>query len=295
MTFTDYVEIVKKSPFFEHDIFNVDGADPIDGFSIDLRTVENNYVLKNSLHFHKFLEIELVVSGSGIHRINGQNKEATKGYMTLTRQSDFHSWSVDESAPAVFYNIAFSENHISPWVASNIQKYDSVMDCVFTEKELSEILPLFDLLLSEFKAPTDDFKTMRKSLLNAILLYFMRRIPKDKKVKNEKPRHLLIQKVIHYLEQHFADNDISLGQVSDIMGVTPNYLGKLFKDSIGASFNEYLTERRLSHSLRLLNQNLLSIKQIAEKSGFSSSPYFISIFKKHFGTTPKQYLLNLSD
>lgn len=293
MKFSEYIDIINKDPFFEHDIVNVDGREPIDGFSIDLRSVTNNYVLKNSIHFHKFLELEVIVSGTGIHQINGQSISAHRGYVSLTRRTDFHSWKFDDSKQTELYNIAFTEEHISSWVANQFQKFEHVMDCFLGEDELAEIIPLFKLLHSEFRNPDDNFKTMRKSLLNAILVFFMRHISVG--ITNKVgAKNILIQKVLYYIEEHFTENDISLYIVSDKLDITPNYLGKVIRETIGMSFNEYVTDRRLSYSLKLLNQSFLSINKVAEKSGFSSSTYYISVFKKAYGVTPKQYLLNIN-
>lgn len=85
------------------------------------------------------------------------------------------------------------------------------------------------------------------------------------------------------------ENDISLEFVADKMNMRPDTLSKLFKTVMGKNYSEYIKEKKLEYAVELLKIKKYSIKEIAEKLGYSSTQYFIKIFKDEFGETPKQY------
>lgn len=95
-------------------------------------------------------------------------------------------------------------------------------------------------------------------------------------------------KVKSYIEERLFD-DLSLEMVAEYMNVSSNYLGKLFKKTTGIKFIEYLTERRLTEAVKLLKDKQLSVNEIANRLGYSSTNHFIRIFKEKYGETPKQY------
>lgn len=55
-----------------------------------------------------------------------------------------------------------------------------------------------------------------------------------------------IRKVMSYVEEHYKEN-ISLQDVSDLLGIGKEYFCRFFKKNMGISFLQYLNEVRLSH------------------------------------------------
>ena len=91
------------------------------------------------------------------------------------------------------------------------------------------------------------------------------------------------------IEKNFSDVNFCLSVITEELGLSAHYFGRKFKNNFGISFNQYLTNYRLNHSVELLINTNYSNKQITELCGFSSDIYFISVFKKKYGKSPKQY------
>ncbi|MNG11488.1 Xylose operon regulatory protein [compost metagenome] len=97
-----------------------------------------------------------------------------------------------------------------------------------------------------------------------------------------------VNQAINYIRNHYAEN-ISLELVAKSIGITPSYLGRLFKDEVAQSFTEFVNQYRVSMSKQLFEQGM-SIKHIYESVGFSSYNYFFKVFKDIEGVTPQTFV-----
>ena len=97
----------------------------------------------------------------------------------------------------------------------------------------------------------------------------------------------LITKTIQKLDEHFPGY-IGLDALAGHCDCSVTYLTQTFRRYTGKSIHNYLTQRRLEHARRLL-QNGASVTEACYQSGFSDCSGFITLFKKHFGVTPGKY------
>nr|WP_208483113.1 helix-turn-helix transcriptional regulator [Escherichia coli] len=90
------------------------------------------------------------------------------------------------------------------------------------------------------------------------------------------------------------DQDLSkrwrLGDIAEIFNVSEVSIRKRL-DAEQTTFYQILYERKMNKALQLLLDNELQVDLIAKKIGISSTSYFIKSFKKHFGVTPKSFLM----
>lgn len=98
----------------------------------------------------------------------------------------------------------------------------------------------------------------------------------------------VIPRVLEYLNNNYFQ-DISLNDVAKNVNLSYNYLSKVFKDEIGKSFIDYLTELRIDKSMKLLANENISIKEICRKNGYKDPNYYSKAFKKITGMTPTEY------
>ncbi|MNI38056.1 CFA/I fimbrial subunit D [compost metagenome] len=75
------------------------------------------------------------------------------------------------------------------------------------------------------------------------------------------------------------------------MKISQRRLGNLFKEAMHVSVADYINETRLAKAAEYLTENEISVREIVEKVGVVNETYFFSLFKKHFGITPKEYAL----
>lgn len=95
-------------------------------------------------------------------------------------------------------------------------------------------------------------------------------------------------KVQQYLE-HNLEGDVSLQTIADHVFLHPSHLSKIYKLETGEGLSQYLFRLRMEKAAFILNQHHLKIYEVGEKVGLPNTPYFIKLFKKHFGVTPQDY------
>ena len=98
----------------------------------------------------------------------------------------------------------------------------------------------------------------------------------------------IIQQMKFFIMQNYA-SEITLEKLAHRFEISPAYLSRLFHREYGVSFYRYLTTVRMEAAVSMLSNTSLQIAEVALRSGFSDSSYFIKIFRRNFGTTPKNY------
>ena len=101
-----------------------------------------------------------------------------------------------------------------------------------------------------------------------------------------KGEHTAIAPAVAYMKENYA-SDITLTQLSDTVGLTPQHFCKLFLKYTGVRPIAYLAKLRVAKSKELMLQNKeLSVQQVANQVGYHSYQYFIRVFKNLEGISP---------
>ncbi|SFL73177.1 AraC-type DNA-binding protein [Paenibacillus sp. 1_12] len=106
--------------------------------------------------------------------------------------------------------------------------------------------------------------------------------------KGNDPGTALERQILAYIEQNIY-NEISLSSLSEGIHMNSSYVSRIYKSVMGSNFSEHLAGIKMKHAESLLRESDLSIKDIAEKLGYTSPRYFAKLFKEKFGCTPKSY------
>ncbi len=100
--------------------------------------------------------------------------------------------------------------------------------------------------------------------------------------------HDLIRRIKNIVKQGYSE-DISSKSIAEEVFLTPNYMGKVFREITGSYLNDYIVEVRMEIGRELLANTDQPIAEIAAAVGISSSSYFTLLFKKTYKQTPKEY------
>lgn len=144
----------------------------------------------------------------------------------------------------------------------------------------------------EMPAADDDSYTIMSnastSMYNMLkwLSYYINFVVDSEKAVNKK--NMVVEQAKTFIDTHFSEK-ITQNEIAKAVYLTPGHLSKVFKRQTGVSLNQYINDRRMSMAKELLANSDIDINEVASRSGFGSSSYFITYFRKNTGKTPKEY------
>ena len=108
------------------------------------------------------------------------------------------------------------------------------------------------------------------------------------KAKNPDSTHdtSLVERFIEIIDSEFSNPLLCIDKIAEKLGVHRSTLNRNIFSACRKSPKEYLTEFRMQQALSLLSSTTLSVKEISERTGFSSPNYFGKVFLFYFGRTP---------
>lgn len=91
-----------------------------------------------------------------------------------------------------------------------------------------------------------------------------------------------------YIEENYM-NDITLDELSELSGVSPQHFCRLFRARMGMRPLEYIARRRITQAKLLLRKTEDSVSEIGAKIGYPDPTYFGVVFRKYEGIAPSKY------
>lgn len=103
----------------------------------------------------------------------------------------------------------------------------------------------------------------------------------------------LTKKAIEYIRNNL-DGDLSLDVISNALDISPSMLSRQFKKETNHNITEYINIQRVNEAVYIMENQGISITDIAYMVGFNDLNYFTKVFKKLKGMTPSEYRKNKS-
>ena len=99
----------------------------------------------------------------------------------------------------------------------------------------------------------------------------------------------VVDEVTRYIEENYADEELSLNVLASHVNFSPNHLSMIFSQQTGQTFIKYLTDFRMNKAKELLRCTGKKSSVISMEVGYKDPHYFSYLFKKTQGMTPTQY------
>jgi two-component system response regulator YesN len=93
-----------------------------------------------------------------------------------------------------------------------------------------------------------------------------------------------LTEILRFIDRHFTEA-ISLSQIADLFGFSPNYLSTLFHQKTGTTYTRYVTNLRMKEARNLLRSGI-SVKETAWTVGYTDEQHFAELYKKIMGIAP---------
>jgi AraC-like DNA-binding protein len=256
---------------------------------------DHELVFYDKLHEHEEIQLSYVVKGAGTLVVGDTVSNYTKGDVL----------AIDGHLPHVFKSDPNAEE--KSLMLTLFFTKESFGQGFFDLEELSEVQTFFRRITNGFRA-TSHLSSLQEAFLSlkdsskldrfVILLNILKLMSKAKKQPlssfvykksysvNEGKR---MQDVMSYTMEHF-DESIPLETISEVASMTKNAFCKYFKKRTNKTYIQFLTELRIEHACKLLQQKRdSSISLIAYESGFGNLSNFNRQFKMIKKMSPSQY------
>lgn len=168
----------------------------------------------------------------------------------------------------------------------------------------------FQLGVGFIKFMRYDFIWSSVPFLTYVIGYYMQRQPelfRINRVDSSKPssKRLGTEKInvmkaslekLMLIDKVYANNNLTLSALSEMMNVKPNDLSWLLNESYSSTFYDFINQYRVNQFLTKVenNEHLKStILGLAIDCGFNAKSTFNKAFKKATGKTPSEYINNL--
>lgn len=126
--------------------------------------------------------------------------------------------------------------------------------------------------------------TLKELLIRIIQTQTVKSLDEGKFIESNNP----ITEVTEYIKQNLKEN-MSLKTLSEKACMSTTSFYRFFKRELGMSPIEYILSEKIKCAKNLLKNPTLQINEVCYLAGFEDANYFIRLFKKHEGITPKQY------
>lgn len=253
----------------------------------------------NHPHKHSTYITVFFTSGQGTHEIDFQTYPVQPGSLFLLTPGQVHCWNLSDDADGFvvfhtegFYNNAFLTRRISDFPFFYLQTNYPVI--YLTSVEQSTLSPIFQWIYEESRYELP-FKSPKLISLIDVLYIELARVYSDNRKNGEEYSHYCIQ--IKKLEKLIEENFRTLKlpkEYADLMNMTTRHLNRICQQSLNQSTGKLILTRTIIEAKRMLVHSDTSVNAVADYLGYDDYSYFVRLFKKEVGETPKQFQLRLA-
>ena len=255
--------------------------------------VELNYDVYE--YAHQFFEISLVIGYDAQVKVNDFQQNIEKHNLICVSPHQHVRWKLEEKRKgAKSYMLLFSpellnDNELK--IFSTYRFFYRYTNSLFqlTKDQIEYLTQCFENMLEEYNQIDGDSETLLTSYLQMMLIYMKRNVSKE---QNLLYQHSRVHQVAIQFEQLILSEEMirkPLSYYADCLHISSVYLSECIRKATNKTFTQIINEYTILRAKSLLQSKQLSVLEIAEKVGFSERSNFAKYFRKHTGSTPKQF------
>lgn len=248
-------------------------------------------------HRHDFYATILFTHGSGIHEIDFQKYEVSRGSLFFMSPGQIHSWelSADIDGYIFFCSQDFYEIH---YVNQKLRSFPFFGSVHFPRKleldndDFRDFIRIIQHLEKEYFAQNLMKNGLILSLLSQVFINATRLFSRDFE-------HLSSSAGLSYfkhyqdfedlLEENFT-REKSVSFYASAMNISPKHLNRIIQTVIQKKTTDLITERVILEAKRMLIYLDENLVEIAFRLGYEEYSYFVRVFRKSSGMTPTQFI-----
>ena len=260
---------------------------------------ENNAIIPEHQH-ENFFEVSYIVDGKGMFISNDIKQSIKKGDLFLSLPFERHEIISDSYNPLRYFYISFSfkedSNFYKILFSDKLLKLEPV-DRIYNTTNLkiqNSFNDLISILESRSEVSNLKFELMAKSFALEIYDIFT----KNEMKKYSSPNLTTEDSIYYSITKYIDDNLLKLENLQDIslaLNHNYSYLSRIFKSKFGRSMHDYFSIQKINMAKKLIEEDKMSLTEIADYLNYSSVYVFSRSFKNIEGVSPQIYKKNLKE
>ena len=273
-----------------------------DSAGFPLYIVQGNLVMFRDMavhcHWHEDFELICVLNGYMEYHVNGTVIRLEEGEGIFVNSRQLHYGCTADGSDCDYICILIShrllnigsfiaERFLRPVSENRGMPFLHLLPSVPWQRELLELIRT---AFSVYQAAVPGFQLEIEAVFLRMLAVVFRNMPQTAPVEDGQKRTDIerMKRMLTFVESRIAD-PVTLDEIAASAGVSAGTCTRLFRHYLHRTPVEHLIELRLERAALLLQQNGLSVTEIAYRSGFSDSSYFTRRFRERYQVTPKEY------
>ena len=220
------------------------------------------------------IQLVMLYTGEMNVTVDGRMISVSPGHVIMLKPGCEESFTFSRTEETWHRWIAVHLNHISDHTRLVLEQ---LPECLPLTEEMNRLL---DLMLNVQRyAPLEDPAVVSLGLA-ALHLY----PTESKRALLQKEKHPAVYSVLSFIFEHYME-DLSLAELADRAGLSPEHLVRLFKQYEQTTPIAYLWNYRISRAVELLTSTGLNVTEVAHRCGFKTSHHFARMVKQVTGRT----------
>lgn len=257
---------------------------------------------RNSMiHRHTFFELVYVESGTATHWMEQSSVPVCAGDYFIIDPGSQHGYL--DPQDLVIVNCLFLPEHIdralgdcpslSSLLSNKVMRFGVPVDAQLADRIFHDadgtVGRLIRQMEQEYAARKVGYMELLRCDLTHVLVCAVRA---SEELEQTRVQHAATTAIVDYLRQNYA-RPLSLNDISQHFGYTPQYLSSLFHKDIGMTIQAFLQRLRIEEACRLMNDNKQNLTELARSVGYTDAKHFSKIFRQHKGMSPREYRASL--
>lgn len=228
-------------------------------------------------HFHSVYEFYINIEGKLSFLVNNQIYPLTNGDIIISRPGELHNPLYTEPTVHKYRCIWIYLEQGSPY-----EHFFNNENFIHKHTPSKRTAAAIDSLLSHF---AESSPAEQKNAIHLFLSLVLENNNHTEQSAAPIPKNL--KAAMEYIDKNFAEIK-SIADVAERCYISLPTINRLFKKHLNTTPNDFLNLTKLSKAKKLLDDGF-SVTDSCVQAGFSNCSYFISLFKKQYGTTPHRY------
>jgi AraC-like DNA-binding protein len=232
-------------------------------------------------------QIVYITSGEGVFSADGRTWQVKPGCFLLVLPGMKHSYKPLFETGWQEYWVGFKGDYFTRMLVEGIISPEHIF---FDAGLHNDMLAIYERIFEEIRVQPPLYQLRACSailtLLSEMLIHERR---------GDKPNYYqkIVEKAKFLMEQQ-VENQLSLSDISDELGVSSSRFNEIFKNYTAMTPYQYFIQLKIHRAERLLEDEGASVKEVSLSLGFEDQYYFSRLFKSKTGIAPsewKKYLI----